>query len=121
MIMQSKQAGSSIIGVIIGLAIIGFGTYVGIQYIPQYVESSAVESILIGVAKSHKTKPFTSTQAVQSALDKQLDVNQMYDLKDSFSVMRDDDTYIITANYERDLNLIYTSRKMIYDKSKTLK
>ena len=58
MIMQSKQAGSSIIGVIIGLAIIGFGTYVGIQYIPQYVESSAVESILTRRGKKSQNEAF---------------------------------------------------------------
>lgn len=119
--MQSKQKGGSTLGLIIGLTIIAYGTYIAIQYLPQYVESSAVGSILSSVAKSHKTKPFSNTRAVRSALEKQLDVNQLNDLKDSFIIIPGDNMFTIRASYERELNLVYTRKTMKYEKSIKLK
>jgi hypothetical protein len=119
--LQSKQQGRSLIGLLIGLAVIGYSTYFAIQYVPQFVESSAVGSILTGVAKSHKTNPLLSKEAVRKSLDKQLDVNQMYDMRDSFVVIPVADTFSIKASYERELNLVYTVRKIQYEKSITLK
>jgi hypothetical protein len=118
---QANQNGRSIIGLIIILAIIAYGTYIGVQYIPQYVESSAVGSILNSVAKSHKTKPFSNPEAVRNAIDKQLDVNQLYDLRDSFIVIPAGNTFTIKSSYERELNLVYTQKTMQYEKSIILK
>jgi len=118
---QAKQRGGSIIGLIIGLAILGTGTYIGLQYIPLVVESSAVGSILNSLVTSNRANPFSSVGAVENALEKQLEVNEMYDLKDNFIVIQGYDSFTVTANYERELNLIYTVRKLQYEKSVTLK
>jgi len=45
----------------------------------------------------------------------------MDDLRDSFKVTQIDETYVITVNYERELDLIYEKKPMIYDKSITLR
>ena len=43
MSMHTRQQGGSGIGFIIFLAIAAYGVYVGIQYVPQYIESAAVK------------------------------------------------------------------------------
>jgi hypothetical protein len=41
--LKSKQKGASAIVLVIVLAIFGFAVYVGLQYIPQRIESGTVE------------------------------------------------------------------------------
>ena len=119
--IHKTQRGASAIALIIILAILGAGTYIGLQYIPQYLECSAVDSILDNIEKANKTKPVSSVLDIRSRIDKQLDMNQMNDLRDSFSVKQDGDTYIVKVSYERELNLIYKKKPMKYEKTLILK
>ena len=119
--MHKTQQGVSAIGLIIILAIIGAGSYIGLQYIPQFIECGTVDSILGNLEKAHTTKPVSSVRQVQDMIEKQLDMNQMSDLQDSFTVTQDDESYIVKVSYERELNLIYEKRPMKYEKSITLK
>lgn len=118
---HKTQRGASAIGLIIILAIIGAGVYIGIQYIPQYVERSTVDSILSNIEKANKSRPVSSMKDVRDMISKQLDMNQMDDLRNSFTVKQDGDMYIIRVSYERVLNLIYTKKIMKYEKSITLR
>lgn len=118
---HKTQRGASAIGLIIILAIIGAGVYIGIQYIPQYVERSTVDSILSNIEKASKSRPVSSMKDVRDMISKQLDMNQMDDLRNSFTVKQDGDMYIIRVSYERVLNLIYTKKIMKYEKSITLR
>ena len=112
-----KQKGASIIGLIIGLAFIGVLAFVGLQYIPQYIESGTVGSMLDAVARGHKSSPFRSVNDVQKAIDKQLTVNQMDDLKERFVITPNGSSYTITVSYERELDLGYKKKVMQYEKS----
>ena len=118
---HKTQRGASAIGLIIILAIIGAGAYIGFQYIPQYIERSTVDSILSNIELADKSRPVDSVKAVWDIIDKQLDMNQMDDLRNSFTVKQDGDMYIIEVRYERELNLIYTKKPMKYEKSITLR
>lgn len=115
-----RQKGGSGIGLIIFLAILGYAVFVGIQYVPQHIESNTVRSMLNDLVEKDKTEPMETIGAVRSAIDNQLFVNQMADLKDSFKVTQYRGDFIVTASYERELNLGYETKVMKYEKSVTL-
>ena len=118
---QSTQRGASAITLIVILAIIGTGGFIGLQYITLYIESGTVDSILSSVEKTHEEKPVSSANNLRSMINKQLDINQMDHLRDNFKVTQDDEIYIVEVNYERELNLIYEKKPMIYEKTLTLR
>jgi hypothetical protein len=118
---QRTQRGASAIALIIILAIIGAGTYIGLQYIPQYIEAGTVDSILSSIEQAHEEKPVSSANKVRDMINKQLDINQLDDLRDSFKVTQDEEIYIITVSYARELNLIYEKRPMKYEKTLILR
>jgi len=118
---QRMQRGASAITVIILLAIIGAGVYIGLQYIPQYMEAGTVDSILKSIEKAHEVTPFNSTSDIREMIDRQLDMNQMDDLGNSFDVMQDGDGYVVKVSYKRELDLIYEKRPVKYGKTLTLK
>ena len=118
---QRTQRGASAITLIVILAIIGTGIFIGLQYVKLYIESGTVDSILSSVEKTHEEKPVSSVNNLQSMINKQLDINQMDHLRDNFKVTQDDEIYIVEVNYERELNLIYEKKLMKYEKTLTLK
>jgi Tfp pilus assembly major pilin PilA len=117
---QRKQRGASAIGIIITLAIIGIGAYIGFQYLPLYIETGTVDSILTSIENADKEKPVTSAQQIRGMIEKQLNMNQMEDLADSFKVMQDEEIFIVHVNYEREINLIYEKKLIITEKTLTL-
>ena len=118
---QRTQRGASAITLIIILAIIGAGTYIGLQFIPQYIEAGTVDSILSNIEQTHEETPVSSAKKIRSMIERQLDINQMDDLRDSFKVTQDEEIYIVTVSYERELNLIYEKKLMKHEKSITLR
>ena len=113
---QRMQRGASAIVAIIILAVIGAGTYIGLQYIPQYIEAGTVDSILDNIEKAHKKSPVSNADEIRKMIGNQLNMNQLDDLRDSFKVTQDGETYIIKVSYERDLNLIYEKKPIKYEK-----
>ena len=119
--MHRKQKGASAIGLIVMLAILGYGIFIGLQYIPQFLESGTVDSILGSIEANHKASPVGSVNEIQGAIKRQLDVNQMNDMMDKFYVTQNGGTYTIEVNYERKLNLGYKNKLMKYEKTLTLR
>ena len=117
---NNKQRGASAIGIIIILAILGVGVYIGFQYIPLFIESGTVDSVISSIEQANEKKPFTSTSEIRNMINKQLDMNQMMDLADAFTVTKYEDTYTINVYYERQLNLIYEKKLIETDKTITL-
>ena len=113
---KNYQQGVSAIVLLIVLAIIGVGVYVGFQYIPQQIESGKLDSILANIEKTHEEKPFGSRQELDSAIDRQLEVNEMNDMKSAFTVTQEGRSHKIKVHYERELNLLYEKRPMVYEK-----
>ena len=118
---QRKQKGASAISLIITLAILGYSVYIGLQYIPQFIESGTVNSILDNIESNHKVTPVDGVYEIQNSINAQLDVNQMNDMKDKFHVTRNGGTYTIEVSYDRELNLGFKMKLMKYEKTLILK
>ncbi len=118
---QSTQKGGSVISLIITLAIVGYGIYVGFQYIPQVIESGTVDSILGSIEANHKASRVHNVSEIQNAIYRQLDVNQMNDMKGDFNITQNGSSYTIEVNYERELDLGFQKKTIQYEKSLILK
>jgi hypothetical protein len=116
-----QQLGGSGIVFLIILAIVGVGVFIGLQYVPQYIESGSVDSILSDLEKRHDEIPFKSTQEIKKRIERQLDVNDMSYLKDAIDVIQDGDEFVVTVEYERELNLLYEKKPMPYSKTLVLR
>ena len=118
--VKSRQKGASAVVLIIMLAILGFAVYVGLQYIPQRIESGTVDSILDSIVENHKTTPVQNTSEILNAINRQLSVNEMNDMRDNFHLSKYRGTYIIKVSYERELNLGYETKIIQYEKTRSL-
>lgn len=116
--LPGKQKGASTIVTIIILAAFAYGAYIGIQYVPQAVESSTIDSILDGVESTQGTS--TSVMAVRQQVTRMLQLNEMNDMTNSFSVESNGGVITVTFSYDRELNLGYKIKPMHYEKSRRL-
>ena len=119
--LPAKQKGASAIVTIILLAVLGFAVYVGIQYVPQVIESKSIDSILKTIQDDQKTGPISSAADARTKLVKLLQINEMNDMMDSFTVTERGGVITVAFNYERQLNLGYKIHPMRYEKSVTLR
>lgn len=117
---QKRQDGASAIGIILILAIIGVGAYIGFQYIPLFIETGTVDSVLTRIEETNEKKPFSSARQIRDLIDKQLGMNQMDELAEAFSVTKYEQTYTVNVYYERQLDLIYEKKTIETDKTITL-
>lgn len=118
---QTRQRGGSGIGLIIFLVIAAYGVFVAIQYVPQYIESASVKTILDNIADQNNHERMEDMTAVRSAIDKQLYINQRNDLKNSFAITPVQGHYVVTARYQRELDLLYAKKQITYERTITLK
>ena len=116
-----QQRGASAIGTIIMLAILGYGVFIGFQYVPQAIESRSIDSILETVDSASKSGSINSTQAAQEKVISLLQVNEMNDMADDFTVTERDGRITVTFSYDRELNLLYKIQPMPYKKIMILK
>ncbi|HYQ71282.1 MAG TPA: DUF4845 domain-containing protein [Gammaproteobacteria bacterium] len=114
---QRKQRGASAIAGIIIIAIFGAGIYIGLQFIPQYIEAGTVDSILENIEKAHRKSPVSNADDIRSLINKQLNINDLNELKNNFQVTQDGKAYIVKVSYEWKLNLIYEQKPMMYEKA----
>ena len=114
--LPKKQMGASIIGSIIMLAILGYIVFVGFQWVPQAIESRSIDSILKTVESASRSGQINSAQAAQEKVISLLQVNEMNDMTNAFTVTKQDGGFVITFSYERELNLIYKVQPMPYKK-----
>ena len=117
--MSGKQRGGALVTILV-LAVLAYGVFVAIQYVPLRIESGSVDSILESMENSQQKAPANSVREVQDKITSLLSVNQRNDLKDSFNVRQNGNKFIITVKYERELNLLYEKKVLKYDKSLTL-
>ena len=118
--MPGKQKGASAIVTIIILAVLGYGAYIGIQYVPQAIESKTIDSILDSIESTQGTGAATSVQAVREQVTRMLQLNEMNDMNNNFSVTRTGDVITIRFSYDRELNLGYKIQPMHYERSLSL-
>ena len=118
--LPAKQKGASAIVTLITLVVLGYAVYIGIQYVPQMIESKSIDSILSNVRDAHKTDRIDSVEEARQRVINLLQINEMNDMTDSFDVKQRDGKVIITFNYDRELNLIYETKPMHYEKTLNL-
>jgi len=119
--LPAQQRGASAIGTIIMLAILGYGVFIGFQYVPQAIESKSIDSILESVDSASKSGSINSPQAAEEKVISLLQVNEMNDMADAFKVTERDGRITVTFSYERELNLLYKIQPMPYKKIMILK
>ena len=119
--LPAQQKGASAIATIITLFVLGFAAYVGIQYVPQMIESKSIDSVLKTMESTQHSNPANTVQAVKAKLVGMLQVNEMNDMADSFTVKEDEGGIIIAFSYDRELNLIYKTIPIEYRKKVLLR
>ena len=118
--LSNRQQGASAIATIIILAVLGYAVYVGMQYVPQAIESKSVDSILDTVKTDQKTNPANTEYDVRVKVVKHLQINEMNDMVENLSVTRSGGKTTVTIKYDRELNLLFKTHPMHYEKSVTL-
>lgn len=118
--LQGKQQGASVIGLVITLFVIGYAAYVGIQWVPQLIEAQTVGSILDSIQKDHRAAPVQNEAEIKDNWSKLLNINEMNDMKDVIEIDRYRGQYTIKVAYERQLDLLYQTRTIQYEKAITL-
>ena len=114
--LQGQQQGASIIATIIFLAILAYGVFIGIQYVPQLIESKSIGSILSSINSDEKIERDTSVYAVKEKLIKLLQINEMDYMIPNSSVKGFNGNITIKFSYERELDLIYKTKKINYER-----
>ncbi len=117
----AQQKGASAIVTIIFLAVLGYAVYIGIQYVPQAIESKSVDSILNTVETDQRTNPVTNEYDAKAKVIKLLQINEMNDMTANVSAKKIGGKTTITISYDRELNLIFKKHPMQYEKSLVLK
>ena len=112
--LPSRQKGASAIGNIIILVALGLAAYVGIQYVPQLIESKSVNSILQTMEDTQRTSPVNTVIDARTKVVNLLQINEMNDMMDSYTVEKSDGAILISFSYDRELNLIYKKQPMQY-------
>lgn len=116
-----QQKGASIIGTIIVLAVLGYVAYLGMQYVPQFIEAKSIDSILHTLDADNTMDPASSEDDAKERIIKLLQINEMDDMIPNFSFRDRDGKITVKVKYERKLDLLYTVKPMLYEKSVELK
>jgi hypothetical protein len=118
--MKSSQKGSALVSLIVLVAVL-YGAFLAIQYVPIAIESSSVDSILENLEKGHRTERAGSVQDVKDRIGNFLNINQMDDLQENFDASHSFGNYVVNVSYERELNLLFDRKALVYEKSVTLR
>ena len=119
--LPARQRGASAIVTIIVLAALAYGVYVGIQYVPQAIESRSVDSILNTVETDQKTNPVSTEYDVKAKVIRYLQINEMNDMVKNVSVNEFGGKTTIKIAYDRELNLMFKTHQMHHEKTLVLK
>jgi hypothetical protein len=117
--LPGKQKGSAVFTLIV-LAVLAYGVYIGIQYVPIMIESSSVDAVFDNLTTNQKSNPIRSVRDVEGKVNDLVNVNQLYSLQDSFEVRQYLGDIVVSVKYERELNLGFKTKLIEYEKSITL-
>ena len=115
-----RQRGASAIGIIIVLAIIGIGVFLGMQYIPHYMESAKIDNVLTSLEEAADKNPVKSAKEVGVMIDKRLQVNNLEDRRDLFEVKEKGNKVFVNVVNDWSLNLLYEHKNMHYERELVL-
>lgn len=113
---RKRQSGLSALGSIIVLFLVVYGGWLGIQYAPIWLEARSVESTLDTVRSEHRRQPLRTVHDASVALARVLNINEMNDKSDLFSVQQRAEGIAVRAEYTREMNLLFSTRQLHYEK-----
>ncbi len=114
---HKNQAGGSLLGNILMVAVFAYGVYLGIQYVPQLIESKSLNSMLDSIESQNRGQKYESSQQVEQAVRSMLNLNQMDDMIQYIDVRDSSRVISIEINYERELDLLFDKKTMVYSKT----
>lgn len=114
------QSGSSVFSNLVFLLILAYGIYVVVQYVPLALESSSVESMLNTIQDTQLANPILDEQDAEQKVTELLNINEMDDLKENFKFSESADSVFIDVNYQRELDLLFFSKTLNFNKSLTI-
>lgn len=117
--MLARQRGATFIGMVVIIAIIGFGLYAAMRLTPLYFEYLEVVRALEQTAKENKGET-TSPQALRSALDRRWTVEDIksVDTKD-IEIAKKGNGYTMRAYYRAEAPFI-ANVSLVVDFDKTV-
>ena len=110
--LPARQRGASAIVTIIILALFCYAVYVGIQYVPQAIESKSVDSVFNAVETDQKANPVTSEYDAKAKVVRLLQINEMNDMAANVAVNKFGGKITITIQYDRELDLLVKPHTM---------
>ena len=118
--LPNKQKGGAILTLII-LLLLGYGIWIGIQYVPQMIESKAVESIFDTMRTDQAVDPVQTEGAAKAKVIRLLQINEMNEMTKNIKTSRGAGTINVNVSYDRELNLGFKVHPMHYEKNLELK
>jgi len=113
---RKLETGGSAIGNIILIALFAYGVFIGIQYVPQLIESKSLDSLLDSLSSQHTMQKYSDTGEVERAISSMLNLNQMDEMAQYIKVRDTGQGFSVEIEYERELNLLVQKKVMKYTK-----
>lgn len=117
---KTAQAGSSVFGNLVFLLVIGYGIYVGVQYVPIAIESSTLDSVFNTITDTQLGNPVLSTGDAEKKVSELLNINEMNDMKKNFKYSSTADSVYVDLTYQRELDLLFMDKALNFNKSVTV-
>ena len=117
--LPGQQKGSIIVNTFL-LAVLAYVVFIGIQYMPQLIESKSIGSILRSIQTDEKIEKNTNERRVSEKLIKLLQMNEMDYMYGSYTVREFNGKVTVKFSYERELDLIYKMQKIHYERTMVL-
>ncbi len=114
---RKDQTGGSLPGNLLLIALFAYGVYVGLQYVPQVIESKSLDSMLDSIESQNDSHHYDSAQQVAQAVRNILNLNQMDDMIKSITIREGQQGINIEVNYARELDLLFEKKTLNYNKS----
>jgi len=116
-----KQRGGSIISTLITLVILAYGVFIGIQYVPQLLESHSIDSILDRMRDTQVADPAKTANDANMKVVRMLQINEMDYMTNNFKVENQDGMLLIIFDYKRELNLVFKTLPINHHKTMLLR
>lgn len=117
--MYVRQRGATFIGMVVIIAILGFGLYGGIRLTPVYFEYMAVARALTQTAKEHSDQP-TSPPELRTSLDRRWTIEDIKSLQPKdIEIKKAGSGYTMRAYYRAEAPFI-ANVSLVVDFDKTV-
>ena len=112
----NRQKGASAIATILLLAVLAYGVFIGMNYVPIMIESQGVDSILNSIRSDQQGDPITTEHQAEAKVIRMLQVNEMDDMAENLKVRYFSGKIVIKFSYDRKLDLGFKEHPMHYEK-----